>query len=496
MQPPSRASNGVRRWIAVFGLALLFIHGFFMPAADVQAAVSNILFSASAATIPVSFSGTVASGGAVIGVAKWDGGSIADLTSVTDDQGNTYSIIDSQQRGSSTMIMFYLYNITNAPITVTVNLGTARTVRGIAIREASGLGTTDPLDGFTVHNVSSSAAIGTDNGNSGSYDTRWDGAYVFAGILDASGGLGANTFSAGTGFSGISQAGDGTHTSLATEYQIQTNAGSCEAWFTLTGSSSSCVCWVAAFVPSKPTLTKLIQTTANGKADAAATTWAHSFKAVVQSGSTVMGIVTYGGATSNLSTIDDDKSNSYTIVRRLRYATADQSAATFYLHNITNGPITLTFHFGGSTAWVGVSMREVAGLVNAAPDKEIGQVQSPAPGTGADACTSTAVTPTEDGEYIFGGFSDTNMRRRPFSVGTNFTNFSLCGNYQGSGSTTSWDRVGVCSEQLIQGTAASISATATENFSDVVISMIMAFKTATGGGATPVNADISDSLWV
>jgi len=458
--------------------------------ADVQVAHNSAVYNTDATTIAATFGSAVGSGSMVVGIATFTGGTWADFTSITDDQGNTYTIIDHQSdEGTLFTLIFYKHNITNAPTVITMNLSVAHQRRAISIREVSGLGTSDPLDGFQVFGTNSNT--GTDTGRSRGYDSRWDGSYIFGGINDYSGGLAANTYSAGTGFSGIDQVGDATHQSIASEYKVQTNAGYAEAWFTLTTSSSNACCYIIAFAPSKPSLGQHVQSAADGTgSNPSNNLWSTSFPRVVGNGNHVMGIVTWGSdTTSTLTSIDDDKGNSYTIVRRIGSGPHGQSCATFYCENITNGPITVTAHFNANFNWRGIAIREATGLLSSGSlDKEIGQDQSTAPGTGTDAVKSTQITPASNGQYIFGAaVCTTTMLRSLYAAGTNFSRLSSAGALEvlkGS--------MDLSTEHLIQGTAAAIEATFTQNSNQEAMCFVMTFKPAAGGGTTPINFDMSD----
>ena len=138
-----------------------------------------------------------------------------------------------------------------------------------------------------------------------------------------------------------------------------------------------------------------------------AATIAVSFPSVVTSGNTVAGFVTWGSdIATNLSTVTDDKGNTYTIVRKTNSTGGhNQSIASFYLQNIINSPQTLTATFSPAMAWRGIAVHEISGLCTTATtpscatplDQETGQAQT-TPGTGTDLVTSGPVTTTKSGD--------------------------------------------------------------------------------------------------
>ncbi len=214
---------------------------------------------------------------------------------------------------------------------------------------------------------------------------------------------------------------------------------------------------------------------------ATATSIAITFTATgaVASGNLVCGMVVWGGVAGDLTSIDDDKSNTYTIVSAV---TLDDnpsggSAAVFYKENITNGPITITAHFGSAQGFRGLTCHEASGLATAsALDKSASQIQN-APGTGTNAVTSTAVTTTTNGQYIFGACSlMSNIRNaNEFTAGTGYVEREE----QGDGAVAN-----LTSESQVQTSAGSIAATFTASASagaDDLGTFILTFKTPAAG---------------
>lgn len=87
-----------------------------------------------------------------------------------------------------------------------------------------------------------------------------------------------------------------------------------------------------------------------------AITWA-----AVGSGNMVCGVLTWGGATTDLTSVTDNAANSYTIVRRILDTPDGQCAACFYGYNLSGGPTTITANFGTTVPYRGMSLQEFSG---------------------------------------------------------------------------------------------------------------------------------------
>lgn len=171
----------------------------------------------------------VGSGNTLCGLVFWNGISTV-LTSVTDDQGNAYTIVDRvpDSLGSSPCLSsFYLVNVANAPVTLTATFGSSVTGSQITWDEYSGVPTSATLDGHSgqsQHNP----GFGTDAITSGSFTTTKNGDLIYCGAYD-----GGGTAAAGTGFT-IRQNNGGSDgiTFISTEDMIQSSAGSVAGTYT------------------------------------------------------------------------------------------------------------------------------------------------------------------------------------------------------------------------------------------------------------------------
>lgn len=212
-----------------------------MSVADVQA-VSNTYVSADTpiTAVPLTIS-AVGFGNAVGGIVYWLSASDL-LTSVTDDQGNTYTIVDKRlniQGNGFSAASFYLGNITNAPTVITANLsGAGAGNRGIAIREASGAAAASPLD-KNVSNDQGGPGTGTDAVTSTAQTTTTNGQYIFGGVCDSFDWHVDGWWNAGTNFLARNGAGSAAKYPISTEYRIQAAQGSIAATFTQVSAGGS-----------------------------------------------------------------------------------------------------------------------------------------------------------------------------------------------------------------------------------------------------------------
>lgn len=192
----------------------------------------------------------------------------------------------------------------------------------------------------------------------------------------------------------------------------------------------------------------------------------------VTAGNVICGYIQWTNTSATLNSVTDSLSNTYT---RLHNPTDHiiVRSAMFYAVNISGGACTLTFTFSAATASAQI-IHEASG-VDAAPfDGSVLNAQDNI-GTSADAATSTAITTTAAGDYIFGAASE-------WSSGgavTQGTGFTTAGN--GNNASGGFMR----GEYLIQSGAGSIAATFTMGASgSYSTNGIMAFKASGGGGAT------------
>lgn len=193
-----------------------------------------------------------------------------------------------------------------------------------------------------------------------------------------------------------------------------------------------------------------------------------TFDSNVTAGNVIAGHVGWSSTTATISSIADGLGNTYTPLNNPTTG-AFTRAAQFYAENISGGSCTITVTFSGLVLAVMVA-HEISGVAtSSALDKNAMNAQTN-PGTGTDAVTSTSVTTTTNGQYIFGAVSELN------EMGT-FT--------QGTGFTSRVDQAGYSSEDQVQTSAGAIAATFTADAGFLVPNTgIMTFKAAGGGSGT------------
>lgn len=200
-----------------------------------------------------------------------------------------------------------------------------------------------------------------------------------------------------------------------------------------------------------------------------------AFGSNTTAGNAIVGAVDWQSVTVTLTSVTGC-GNTYTLRNNpTTNSTIASRSAMFYAENIAGGACTLTFNFSGAVTSAQV-FHEVSGVAtSSALDGSASQAQD-APGTGSNAVTSTAITTTAAGDYIF-GFASEFSTGSAVNVGTGFT-ISATANNSVSGFMTG--------EYQIQGAAASIAATFTIPGDGYTLAGVLALKAAGGGGASPV----------
>jgi hypothetical protein len=193
----------------------------------------------------------------------------------------------------------------------------------------------------------------------------------------------------------------------------------------------------------------------------------------VVAGDVICGYVFWFSSTVTLTSVSDGQGNAYTL--RLNPTEGVGELARAALFHTTagvasSGSLTVTAHLSGSDDAT-IIVHAARGIDQATPrNTEDAQGQN-APGTGADAVTSTAQTPSLDGCYI-AGFTANGGYSATYALGTGFT--------------TGFSALDGRSEYLVQAAAASVAGTFTsDNGSERMITMMIALApaaTVVGGG--------------
>jgi hypothetical protein len=198
-------------------------------------------------TVSVTFGSTVTSGNLVVAFIGYPGAA-SDLTGVTDDKGNTYTVQTTVHNTSLNYMWhsIWLNNITNAPITVTGNFGTTHQFISILAVEVLPVSNPVTLDQFNT-NQQGASIPSTDAVTSGPVTTT--GAdFIIAGAA----AINSDGVAAGTGFTGIQVNVGGN--SFSTEYLVQSSAGTQAGTFTsaASGGASGYAAAVLAFFAATP----------------------------------------------------------------------------------------------------------------------------------------------------------------------------------------------------------------------------------------------------
>src|SRR3982750_960882 len=165
-----------------------------MAFTHVQGAASSTL-DTGVSTIAVTLGATVGVGNNIFGYFEGALGTGISILSITDDKSNNYTIADQQLDGNSVLkaASFYLANITNSPITITVTLSSGSNFFNLVVDEFAGPVTVPP-----VHAINSQLNVATTSNavTSGSVTAPTAGSLVFG----ATGNQAASSAAAGTGF--------------------------------------------------------------------------------------------------------------------------------------------------------------------------------------------------------------------------------------------------------------------------------------------------------
>jgi hypothetical protein len=209
---------------------------------------SNATGGATQTTIAVTLGAAVGVGNHICGYFEGALGGSISISSITDDKSNNYTIVDTLLDTTTNVLSassFYLLNITNAPITITVTLSSAAAFLNVLVDEFSGA-----VAGLDVHaiNLQANPATTANTVTSGSVTASSSGSLVFG--ATANQGTSATT---GTGFT-AGQVGEPAGDDFAyTEYILSRAAGAVAATFTAT-TSDDFLTAIMVFGPPAPVL--------------------------------------------------------------------------------------------------------------------------------------------------------------------------------------------------------------------------------------------------
>jgi len=217
-----------------------------MPSTFVQATNGNNGSGPGSSSVTTTaFGSSTTTGNAIIVSVYWDISLSSNLTSVSDNKSNIYTLIGTvfTDANNNACQHAYCLNATGgASHTVTANFSNANAafVRIVA-HEASGIATSAALDQDSGGNQQTSATPAAS-----SVTTTTGGQYIFASVVNA-GGTASDTFSAGSGFTepANSTASAAANESMV-EDQVQTSAGAIAPDWTRT-SSGLCTMRVSTY---------------------------------------------------------------------------------------------------------------------------------------------------------------------------------------------------------------------------------------------------------
>jgi hypothetical protein len=200
-------------------------------------------------TIAVTLGATVGVGNLICGYFEGSLGNTISISSITDDKSNNYTIVDTQLDGNGILkaASFYLANITNSPITITVTLSSGSNFFNLIVDEFAGA-----TSGLDVHSINSqlNPATTANAVTSGSVTASTAGSLVFA----AEGNQAASTASVGTGFT-LGQTSQPAGGDFATsEYILSRAAGAVAGTFTASAAADNYQTIVMVFSPPAPIL--------------------------------------------------------------------------------------------------------------------------------------------------------------------------------------------------------------------------------------------------
>lgn len=222
----------------------------------------------------------------------------------------------------------------------------------------------------------------------------------------------------------------------------------------------------------------------NSAVDDSATTTMSVTISAVGSGNFICGGVTFDGGGPTLTSVTDDKGNTYNAETTVIDTLNGQAFAPFSRNNITNGPVTITANFSSPVSFKKILVDEFSGGSTASTDERDGSAHGGQfqilPGTATDGITSGTFTTATNGDLLYG-----------IALGALATGFGtpvLASNGTGFSTGTQDATDGgnfVQSEFRTQATAGSgTAATFTQAANDPRVTFLIAIKPAAGAADT------------
>lgn len=150
-----------------------------------------------------------------------------------------------------------------------------------------------------------------------------------------------------------------------------------------------------------------VQTNTN-TVDATATTIAQSFRGNVTAGNLIVAAVSWDTATAvGTLTCSDNLGNAYTTINIWNDTTGTQALGICYAPNVTGGAATVTATLSASQVTRRLVISEYNGVAASSPVDQYTGVGGGTGTTTANATTSGTVTPTVEGDLLYGATMDT-----------------------------------------------------------------------------------------
>jgi hypothetical protein len=208
--------------------------------ARVQGAIGPIGTGTAVATAAATLGAPVGSGNFVVGcVMQWTNPNAP--TSVTDDKGNSYTVMPTVVSSSATFSWFYKEGIANGPTTITANFNGTSAYGEVALEEWSGVVTSAALDTHANNGAQINPGVGTD-AVTVTITTATDNCLILG--IGAAGGN-PTAPNAGTGFTMGTQDTVTTDWAQCVEHRTQGTHGAIAVTMTATVSSGTTTYFLA-----------------------------------------------------------------------------------------------------------------------------------------------------------------------------------------------------------------------------------------------------------
>lgn len=198
--------------------------------AYVQGKLSPDGTSATSSTISLALTAAVGSGNSICGEVTWDTSTATTITSIIDDKGNVYTLLDTiaDNTNAQTSASFFGGPWTNSPQTITVTFSRPTGFRRMLLDEYSGATAVDAHHGQVANGTTAA-----NNVSSGAATTTASGDRIWGAVCPDTGG---GTITAGTGFTRRETGLAADNFNMTSEDMTQSAAGSIAATLTQTSS--------------------------------------------------------------------------------------------------------------------------------------------------------------------------------------------------------------------------------------------------------------------